>query len=161
MKSAVVVVWNFNASTGIHQWMSGREYQKFGSGVELTPLRCLSAILLLGVFSSSLIVPVVSADPKPKLPACCRPDGKHRCSMMAATESPESGAVIRNAAAKCPFFPTEKSTPAAAKASVPAPSPQIWVPAVRHCDAVEQAEARYRVSFSRTRQKRGPPSFLS
>jgi hypothetical protein len=52
-------------------------------------------------------------------------------------------------------------TPAVSKAIVDAPAQVTAESLASHPAAIEQIEARYRISFNRSRQKRGPPSFLS
>lgn len=126
-------------------------------------MRRAPAILLLLVFSFSLIPPAVFADSESKLPACCRRDGKHHCSMTSVTDGPSraSSLALKGTPTKCPLFPTGKAIPAAGKASVPLPTYVSLAPVLSHPTAVVQTEARYRVSFSRAWQERGPPSPVS
>ena len=119
------------------------------------------AILLLALFSFSLLAPVVSAqDAEAKLPPCCRRDGKHGCGMKMKTTAASTGVAWRTNS-RCSMFGKAGVTPAMSKAIVAAPAETLAVSLVSHPSAVEQVEARYRVSFSRSKQKRGPPSFLS
>jgi hypothetical protein len=69
-----------------------------------------------------------------------------------------SGVEWRTSPSRCPLYPTGIAAPAAAHAFVPVPSLPAWRPASAPGAAVAQTEARYRVSFARARQKRGPPS---
>jgi hypothetical protein len=121
-----------------------------------------SAILLLAVFSVSLIPVAVSAESKPKLPACCRKDGKHGCAKNRAADQQEPSsdvAVKRNP--KCSSFPKSVAAPVLSKAGVPRPADVLVAHVVDVLTPSEQAEAQYRVSFSRAWQKRGPPSLLA
>ena len=60
------------------------------------------AILLLALFSFSLLSPAFGGDSEANLPACCRRSGKHHCSMGA--DAPRSG-VAFTANGKCPNYP--------------------------------------------------------
>jgi hypothetical protein len=122
-----------------------------------------SAILLIVSFSFSLISPILSSNGESKLPSCCRRDGKHHCSMMSTTASgsQESGGEIKGTRTRCPLYPAGKAAPASAKATTPRPGFVLEAPVWSHPAAVAQTEARFRLSFGRAWQKRGPPSLLS
>lgn len=120
----------------------------------------ISAILLLALFSFALIAPALPADSDAKLPPCCRRDGKHHCGMNMKATPASSGVVFRESM-RCSMFGKASVTPVTAKAIHVAPSTVVGALLVSHPTAVEQTEARYRVSFSRSSQKRGPPSLLS
>lgn len=126
-------------------------------------LRRASAILLLVVFSFPLISPMLFARSESTLPACCRRDGKHHCSMESKADSPQpSGAsALEGAPSRCPLFPKGSTMPSAGKTSVPRPAWLLQAPVRSYPAATEQTEARYRISFSRVWQKRGPPSLFS
>ena len=123
-----------------------------------------SAILLLVQFSLSLIAPALFAGSDVNLPACCRKDGKHHCSMQGGTSGMDdqaSGAGIQGVKAKCPSFPKGEAAPASAKAGAPVQA-QVYIAAVVSYPAASaHAETQYRVSLNRAWQKRGPPSLLS
>jgi hypothetical protein len=115
------------------------------------------------VFSFPLISPLLSAPrPEAKLPPCCRKDGKHACGMMPKAEAPHptGEAAIKARKTACPLFPAAQSTPAMVKADVAVPPHTLTVPVHTVRVAAEQAEAQYRISFNRSCQKRGPPSFF-
>ena len=90
------------------------------------------------------------------LPACCRRAGIHGCSM---THASTSGPAFQ--AAPCAQYPRAGTAPAQAKASGVAPLETAIAAVVSHPTAQPQTEARYRVSYSRAAQKRGPPAFLA
>lgn len=70
-------------------------------------------------------------------------------------------AAVKSARSRCPLFPVGVAVPAAPAAEF-APPPTLLFHSVSNYGSVaQQAEAQYRVSFSRARQKRGPPSLLS
>jgi hypothetical protein len=123
-------------------------------------LQRISAILMLALFSFALVAPVLPADSEATLPPCCRRDGKHHCGMKMKTEPLSSGVALR-ASMRCSMFGKAGVMPVTAKAITVAPVEFVGILLASHPTAVAQTEARYRVSFSRSRQKRGPPSFLS
>lgn len=121
--------------------------------------RALAIFLLVG-FSLPLIAPLLASTPsEASLPACCRRDGRHHCMGAAAMGQTSS----RNAtiAERCPyamFSGLALMLPhAMAAAQRPIEAAGVTGPAA----AVRDALAGYRISADRTRQKRGPPSFLS
>jgi hypothetical protein len=121
--------------------------------------RVLSIVLLIG-FSLPLIAPLfASAAAEASLPACCRRNGKHHCAMtgmMGQSPSP-----YRTVAEKCPCAPFAGLALMLPHAFAPrgAANPAGW--SVASAALVREAEAGYRISAERTRQKRGPPSLLS
>jgi hypothetical protein len=118
-----------------------------------------SATLLLALFSIFVIEPAIFADdPDSKLPACCRKSGKHHCSMSAETLS---GIAVTSVRTKCSSFPGSGMAPVSGKASAASPADVFFAAILSHPAAHAQTEARYRVSFNRSRHKRGPPSLLS
>jgi hypothetical protein len=121
--------------------------------------------LLIALFSFSLIGSAVFASPSGNLPECCRRDGKHHCAMMIAMandqEDSPSGSAFKSVPEKCPFYPKAGALPSVSKTVVPQPSQKLIAAVVSYPAVIAQAESRYRVSFSRSRQKRGPPSVHS
>ncbi|HYZ84272.1 MAG TPA: hypothetical protein VE621_07705 [Bryobacteraceae bacterium] len=120
-------------------------------------------LALLVIFTMPIVQLFQPGRPQPKLPACCRRDGKHGCAMVMQTERarPGDGLAIRAAKLPCSSYPHGTSAPATTPLVVAGPIPVILPLPPRAIDAVSQTEALYRVSFSRSRQKRGPPSFVS
>lgn len=123
--------------------------------------RAIAASLLF-VMSLPLMTMAEFAQPQSKLPACCRRDGKHHCSMMDARDMPSdsTSSAIKAAKTKCASFPISLAAHTGSAIHA-APVLTFDAPAVFPRNGIKQTEARYRMSFSRTRQKRGPPSFLS
>ncbi|HZL57847.1 MAG TPA: hypothetical protein VFC21_12225, partial [Bryobacteraceae bacterium] len=72
-------------------------------------MRRIYAILLLALFSFSLLSPAFSAQADGNLPACCRRDGKHRCSAPGGSAG-HSGAGIKTDR-KCPSYPVAFPAP--------------------------------------------------
>lgn len=119
-------------------------------------VRRAPAILLLGIFGFSLIVPVLAVDSASKLPACCRRDGEHRCAMSSARS--EAAALIQ---AVCPAYPKTGATPAYSKTAVAGLCQVVAGPTASESTYRAQTAALAHSSFSRTRQKRGPPKRIS
>jgi hypothetical protein len=128
-------------------------------------MRRSAAILLLVTFCSLLSAPLLalSSNSRNHLAACCIRDGKHHCMTDMAMDG-ESNSVAVNISApieKCPFFPKAIVPATATKHLGALPSSGTFFAALRsHPACTVQTEARYRVSFHRARQKRGPPAVL-
>jgi hypothetical protein len=127
----------------------------------------VSAVFLLVLFNFSLMAAFAPADSESKLLECCRRTGKHHCSAMMQPSSMQdgiqesSGPTVRQAAEKCPYPPRGGSSSPYGKTPLPRAARTMVALLVGHPAGLVQTEARYRVSFSRVRQKRGPPSPLS
>jgi hypothetical protein len=116
------------------------------------------AIVLLAVFSFGLIGPAVFANLEAKLPSCCARGGKHHCSSMGSTTGHESsGPAARETRQRCPYYPSGAATPIYSWAALKGSSLALFAAPASHPAMQAQTEARYRASFSRSRQKRGPP----
>ena len=115
--------------------------------------RALSITIAL-LFSFSLAAPLFTVDATSSLPQCCRRNGTHHCAagMIADTGT----RTISTIAPRCPNWP--KSTPAPWPNDLASSQTQgISAPLYSHPKSAPQTEARYRVAFARSRQKRGPP----
>jgi len=122
----------------------------------------VAAILLLVLFSFSLIAQSLRGDGAPNLPECCRKAGKHHCASMAAAAHEEgSGATFKSTVSKCPLFSVGSTAPLSGKAGTPKAASAVLASLSSQPRSVAQTEARYRISFDRAGQKRGPPSLLS
>jgi hypothetical protein len=120
----------------------------------------LLAIALLLVFACDTTLPALLADGESNLPACCRRDGKHHCAMMQMSEQPENtGQTWSTLSVKCPMFP-RRSVASFIDQSAPPPVAQFAGAVIQHPVTKAQTEVLYRISHSRTRQKRGPPSLV-
>jgi hypothetical protein len=125
----------------------------------MTVVQRALATTLLVLFSFSLIGPGVFAASESPLPECCRRLGQHHCVLMGASAQDESsGPALKNAGDKCPFFPVGWSVPANPYPLFLGATRIILTSLVSHPAGQTQIEARYRISFSRSTQKRGPPS---
>jgi hypothetical protein len=118
--------------------------------------RFLASLLLLMV-SFPLITPAF-ADFDSNIPACCR-RAKHACELAGHRHQ---GSGPRIAAPNCPEFPRTRATPASAKVTgLTLAAYTFDVAPASYSARQEQTQALYRISHSRTGQKRGPPSLLA
>jgi hypothetical protein len=120
------------------------------------------AVSLLGLISFSLVIPAVFTDADSGLPACCRRTGAHHCTKNAEDDqNSSSGTVVKAIRHACPSFPGATTLTDHSKTALPKDSQAIFATLLSHPAVQAQTEARYRVSFSRSHQKRGPPTHLS
>jgi hypothetical protein len=117
--------------------------------------------LLLLVFAGNTALPALFADPESTLPACCRRDGKHHCAMMdmAGMEQDDGGTYWKATPQKCGEFPKSGASLCVAK-SVPCRTSENGPIVISDPTVAAQTEILYRISHSRTREKRGPPSLV-
>jgi len=121
-------------------------------------LKRACASLLLVFFSFSLIGPEAFVDSESRLPACCRRSGKHHCASMqkAHQQQPSSGPSLK-AIRQCANYPKASGVRATASSLLVSAAQSFFASIVTHPAVPPQTETRQRVSFSRSRQKRGPP----
>jgi hypothetical protein len=110
---------------------------------------------MLLVFGSWLSAPLLAlSSAEGGVPVCCRAGGKHHC--MLVTNDIGQGRQIGSVGERCPSFP--RSIAASVNHIHPAPAAAVFYSALAsHPACSAQAEAQLRISFDRTRQKRGPP----
>ncbi len=129
-----------------------------GGCATLDDVRRTLSILLLLLVAMPLLAPLFAAQAAATLPVCCRRAGAHQCAggdmmMRAMSDTGRTLSIIRT---KCPAFPKA----VAATLLQPALFSQVqsrFAAIVAHPCGQPQTEARYRIAFSRSRQKRGPP----
>jgi hypothetical protein len=125
-------------------------------------VRRVPAYLLLALFAGSMLGPALFAGADSQLPSCCRRDGMHHCAMSGAMDNESSsGPAFRPIHQKCPCFPATTVAPAHSNIVFLKAPAAAFACLQTHAAVQTQTEARYRVSFSRSRQKRGPPSLFS
>jgi hypothetical protein len=127
-------------------------------------LRRLSSIplvvLLLSAFLFPMVAPALASDSA--VPACCRRNGKHHCGMLQAEKLQAATQDVRATAPveRCPF--QQKSLGVAHHdLSTSAVAATNTIALIQEPTAASQAECLRRISFDRSRQKRGPPVVLS
>jgi len=123
-------------------------------------MRRVLAWLLLAVFSFPLIAPAMFADAESQLPECCRRGGKHHCAMAMDEAAPAPGVTLRSVRQRCPLYSGALSAPGE-YAAVLKSAGAVFGALVSHPATQLQVEAGYRISFSRSAQKRGPPVVFS
>lgn len=121
-------------------------------------VRRASAMSLLFAICFPTIVAPAFADEEANLPQCCRRTGIHHCSMGQDEGGPAGGTSFQSIQTRCPACPIGAAASASPDFAFLKASVAIFASVVSHPSTHFQTEARYRVSFSRTRQKRGPPA---
>jgi hypothetical protein len=118
-------------------------------------MRRTLAISLVLLFAWTCAGPLFAVSAESTLPACCRANGKHHCMMSAAllTHTGPRASVITD---KCPHCPKALAA-AHNQSSSTRPAQLVFAEVIAHSAAHAQTEARYRIAFSRSGQKRGPP----
>ena len=129
------------------------------------PMRAAVTSLLLALFSSSLIAPLL-ADPAGDIPACCRRDGQHHCGMSDPMTDQGIGQGSSHRALqarhpKCPMFPQAGVAPADSKTIVLSFGPSVAQPELSQCIIGSANEPRPRSTTCDRAQERGPPPSLS
>jgi hypothetical protein len=125
-------------------------------------MRRFIAVFMMLVFGSFLSAPLIAAasDPLSQLPVCCRVNGKHHCMMRIMQGNP-AGIQI-SGPQKCPLFPKWRPMNALHNEATPTSAAELFYAALRsHPACHAQTEAQKRISFDRSRQKRGPPAVLA
>ncbi len=98
------------------------------------------------------------------VPACCRRSGKHHCAMTKAEREKMSQVTSeRRFGAPLERCPMQQKALAAVhhEQSVVGAAGATTVASLHPLSAAAQAECLRRISFDRSRQKRGPPVVLS
>jgi hypothetical protein len=113
------------------------------------------AIVVAMLLSWTLVLPAFSLSIESNLPACCRRAGKHHCTMNGA-QSQQSGQSLATLTVKCPYFP-HFAMSGHHQAYTGRGATSFYAELVHHPAQAPQTEANYRISFDRSRQKRGPP----
>lgn len=121
-------------------------------------MRRALASVLLALFSFPLMLPILRADAASMLPSCCRRAGKHHCSVDSESSSQEGLDPVQP---KCSSYPATIAVHGNWNIAFFKNAPSIHTSLVSYPSVEARTEAQYRVSFSRSRQKRGPPSLIS
>lgn len=124
-------------------------------------MRRFLAILLLLTFGSFLSEPLVAAssDQFANLPACCRRNGKHHCTMHNMMQWDLSSTTrVFNPSQKCPFYPKLRMILLVFGHFIQPPARNYIDTSLLNSTIVRtRTRALYRIAFDRSRQKRGPP----
>jgi hypothetical protein len=125
-------------------------------------VRRLLSITLLLLFSLPLISPVLAlaASSDANLPACCRRNGAHHCSMnLPQADVSGHGPTFSAIPQRCPAYPAIVTSVRHGELSFYKAS-LIFAEVVSHPSVKVQTQARARVALDRSRHKRGPPTNL-
>lgn len=116
-------------------------------------MRRVLAIPLLILFMLPIALPFFSAgEAEASVPVCCRRNGKHHCMMMQSSRHSKTSMIGEH----CPYSAAQPAMLIPASFA-PSTSASVFAGLTQHPSVAPQAEAQQRVSFDRTRQKRGPP----
>ena len=117
-------------------------------------MRRATSILLLLLFSFPLITPLFASAQESNLPACCRRNGAHHCLGMAdMVHSNQNRPSLHE---RCPYLAHAAVTMQMQRVFMQQPQSR-FAAIIVHPTGRPQTEARYRIAFSHSRQKRGPP----
>ena len=126
-------------------------------------MRRAIAILMLLISGSFLGAPLLATSnsiEQNNLPACCRRNGSHHCVTRMIKGDPGT-TQISAPPEKCPMFPhTGQMTPVKNSAIAPSVTGAFYACVQSHPACHMQSEAQRRISFGRSRQKRGPPAAI-
>jgi hypothetical protein len=116
------------------------------------------ALLMIMIFGCFLSAPLLAAssDSESRLPACCRANGKHHCMMRMSHG--ELAGVQMAAPERCSYFPQWRPMNLSHQQASVSSAAVFYAALQTHPACHAQTEARRRVSFDRSRQKRGPPA---
>jgi hypothetical protein len=121
-------------------------------------MRRALAISLLFLFAMPFLSPILSASAaESSVPMCCRKGGRHQCGLMGSDTIQNAG--IHRIGEKCPCAPATLSI-LLLPSFAPSTAASIFAGITRHPASSPQTDAQLRISFDRTRQKRGPPALL-
>jgi hypothetical protein len=117
-------------------------------------MRKLVAITVMLWFGVALAAPLLGFDNT--VPECCRRNGQHHC-MGQMLPGPDS--TVSVVSPKCPRFPAATVAPQP-HSFLPEGTLSAGIPLFMHPASLPQTQARLCISFTRSRQKRGPPVLL-
>lgn len=118
-----------------------------------------TATLLLLVFSLSPVAPLFAGRAEATVPACCRRNGKHDC--MQHVTPPQDGKQFKASGVRCPLFPKSLAAPGDSTQVLPPASQSFYASVVAHPAIHAQVATFYRICWSRSQQKRGPPLLIA
>ncbi len=119
-------------------------------------MRRLLALALLVLLGSSLSGPLLafSGPSDEAVPLCCKTGGKHHCMMRVSHSGSERQ--MASVSERCPCYPQSMVASAGQMYAAPAGA-VFYAQVVSHPASHAQQQAQLRISFDRSRHKRGPP----
>ena len=124
-------------------------------------VRRFLAISLVVLFCFPLISPLFALTPTSDfhLPACCRRNGTHHCTMPAPDRQSE-GIQLSALRQRCPDYP-KTIAPVRHEELSPVSASLLLTTIVAHPIGKPQSEFLTRFALDRSRHERGPPAFPS
>jgi len=125
-------------------------------------LRSKAIATLLLLLLLPLCLPLVPPKGESSLPACCRGNGKHRCSVkrLRATVQDHAAPTVQTAGEVCPHRSLLFGATASCAVAVPSRAMYAIRPLTRS-SAILQTVLRAGVAEARNHHKRGPPFLLA
>jgi hypothetical protein len=123
-------------------------------------MRRTIAISLMMLFSWTLIAPLLASDADANLPACCRRNGRHHCMMRRMMQLTGTQRGFTAVSEKCPYRPAGACAPNSPTYK-PETASAFHARTVFHPAPAPQTVVRFRISFFRSHQRRGPPTPLA
>jgi hypothetical protein len=118
-------------------------------------MRRLLAITITLLLGFTLVAPLFAFDAAGSLSECCRRNGRHHCA-AGMTDEAGNSRTVSAIAPKCPSFPRAIAAPHSTGMKFVAVL-NSGIPVFAMQSSAPQTEARYHISYARSRQKRGPP----
>ena len=119
-------------------------------------MRRILSIFLLLLMALPLVAPALGQTAQQRLLLCCRKGGAHHCLTSATTDDGLPAPTLRE---HCPATPNPAVAGHAASWLIGNASIRLTSDVITPL-RIRQVEAGYRISFHRSRQKRGPPAFV-
>ena len=140
----------------------GMPFVSYASQTQPNSMQRLLASLILCIVAWGPLSPLATATAGDPIPACCRRDGKHHCTMSGSTrtEMGATGVYWSKTQSRCPMCPRMIRTNPRTQAGLSA-SAAVFAAIISHPAVFSQTQSEYRVSAARSHQKRGPPTDLA
>jgi len=121
-------------------------------------LRRISAVLLLILFSFSLLAPALASNADSNLPACCRRAGKHHCSMAAHSGSPQNGPGLA-ANKMCPLYGQTGAVQSESLIALGSQGVSFRTPRIVYAGGTPRIRSNLSAFRVKAHLQRGPPFF--
>ena len=113
---------------------------------------------LIALLCGGILAPLVPAQLKAEMPACCRRGGRHHCAKNASPES-KAGNVLVASAVPCPLYPAVLVSFGGRQYPGLVTAKQFDIPEVIYRIFHAAHVSNPATSPSATRPQRGPPTF--
>ena len=129
--------------------------------IESTLRRTLAALLVLFFVAGPLLPVLAIGRAQSEVPACCRKDGAHRCSVRSREKSKTKQDEKPSLGAACPFLSHALPIATVPQSSVPPSSGELGTAVVPIQPFFSYSVATVLAVFFPGNPKRGPPQFSS